>query len=157
MQELMKLDFPEYKFRVRKAARGMEIFDIIRKRFVALTPEEWVRQHAIHFLNKERQIPLGRMNVEVALEASGLSRRADIVVFDNFGKSAAIVECKAPNVKITQDTFDQIARYNMALKASYLIVTNGLTHFCCYIDIEKQSYYFVEIIPDYQTMVNDCD
>ena len=152
MQETMKLDFPEYTFRVRQAAKGTEIFDVIRKKFVALTPEEWVRQHAIHFLNKERRIPLGRMNVEVALEILGLSRRADIVVFNNLGKPAAIVECKAPTVKITQETFDQIARYNMALKTPYLIVTNGLTHFCCYIDIEKQTYYFVETIPDYQMM-----
>ena len=152
MQETMKLDFPEYIFRVRQAAKGTEIFDVIRKKFVALTPEEWVRQHAVHFLNKERRIPLGRMNVEVALEILGLSRRADIVVFNNLGKPAAIVECKAPTVKITQETFDQIARYNMALKTPYLIVTNGLTHFCCYIDIEKQTYYFVETIPDYQMM-----
>jgi len=152
MQELTKLDFPEYTFRVRQAARGTEIFDVIRKRFVALTPEEWVRQHVVHFLMKERQVPSGRMNVEVALEMLGLSRRADIVVFNNHGQPAAIVECKAPTVKITQETFDQIARYNMALKAPYLVITNGLTHFCCYIDIEKQTYHFVEAIPDYQTM-----
>jgi type I site-specific restriction endonuclease len=152
MQELMKLDFPEYTFRVRQAERGTEIFDVIRKKFVALTPEEWVRQHAVHFLNKERQIPMGRMNVEVALETLGLSRRADIVVFNNLGEPAAIVECKAPTVKITQETFDQIARYNMTLKARYLVVTNGLSHFCCYIDIEKQTYHFIETIPNYQAM-----
>ena len=152
MQELTKLDFPEYTFRVRQAAKGREIFDVIRKKFVALTPEEWVRQHAVHFLNKERRIPLGRMNVEVALETLGLSRRADIVVFNDGGEPVAIVECKAPSVKITQETFDQIARYNMTLKATYLIVTNGLSHFCCYIDIEKQTYYFVETIPDYGKM-----
>jgi len=152
MQEMIKLDFPEYTFRVRQAERGTEIFDIIRKKFVALTPEEWVRQHAVRFLIEERQVPSGRMNVEVALETLHLSRRADIVVFDNSGEPAAIVECKAPTVKITQDAFDQIARYNMALKASYLIVTNGLSHFCCYIDLEKQTYHFLEEIPDYRTM-----
>ena len=152
MQNLTKLDFPDYTFRVRQAARGTEIFDVIRRRFVALTPEEWVRQHTIHFLMQERRVPAGRMNVEVALEMLGLSRRADIVVFDNLGEPTAIVECKAPTVKITQDTFDQIARYNMALKAPYLVVTNGLTHFCCYIDSEKQTYRFVEAIPDYEGM-----
>ena len=152
MQELTKLDFPEYTFRVRQAARGTEIFDVIRKRFVALTPEEWVRQHVVHFLMKERQVPSGRMNVEVALETLGLLRRADIVVFNNLGQPAVIVECKAPTVKITQETFDQIARYNMALKAPYLVVTNGLTHFCCYIDTEKQTYHFLEAIPDYEVM-----
>jgi type I site-specific restriction endonuclease len=153
MQEVMKLDFPEYAFRVRKTERGTDIFDVIRKRFIALTPEEWVRQHAVHFLNKERQVPLSRMNVEVSLETLGLLRRADIVVFNNLGKPVAIIECKAPTVKITQETFDQIARYNISLKAPYLIVTNGLTHFCCYIDLEKQTYYFVEEIPDYGTML----
>jgi type I site-specific restriction endonuclease len=152
MQGLMKLDFPEYTFRVRQAKKGTEIFDVIRKKFVALTPEEWVRQHAVHFLNKERQVPLSRMNVEVALETLGLLRRADIVVFNNSAEPAAIVECKASTVKITQETFDQIARYNMALKAPYLVVTNGLTHFCCYIDIEKQTYSFVEEIPEYQVI-----
>jgi len=150
MQHLIKLNFPEYKFRVRQTAKGTEIFDVIRKKFVALTPEEWVRQNAVQFLIREKQVPVGRVNVEVALEASGLPRRADVVVFDNFGKPVAIVECKAPTVKITQDAFDQIARYNIALKASYLIVTNGLSHFCCYIDIEKQTYCFVDKIPDYQ-------
>ena len=152
MQNLIRLDFPEYKFRVRQAENGMEIFDIIRKRFVSLTPEEWVRQHTIHFLNKERQIPLGRMNVEVTMEMSGLLRRADIVIFNNAGKPTAIVECKAPTVKITQNTFNQIARYNMTLKTPCLIVTNGLSHFCCYIDTEKHTFYFVKTIPDYQTI-----
>ena len=155
MQEMIKLDFPEYKFRVRQTAKGVEIFDVIRKKFVALTPEEWVRQHAVHFLIRERQVPIGRMNVEVALETFlRLSRRADIVIFGNFGEPVTIVECKAPTVKITQDAFDQIARYNMALKASFLIVTNGLSHFCCYIDLEKSAYYFVEEIPDYGGMAN---
>ena len=154
MQNIVKLDFPEYMFRVRQAKRGTEIFDIIRKKFVALTPEEWVRQHAVRFLIEERQVPSGRMNVEVALETLHLSRRADVVVFDDNGEPAAIVECKAPTVKITQDTFDQIARYNMALKASYLVVTNGLAHFCCYIDREKQTCHFLEKIPDYRTMAD---
>jgi len=152
MQELTKLDFPEYTFRVRQAKRGTEIFDVIRKKFVALTPEEWVRQHTVHFLNRERRIPMSMMNVEVALEMLNLARRADIVVFNHLGEPAAIIECKAPAVKITQETFDQIARYNMTLKAPYLIVTNGLSHFCCYIDLEKQTYHFIEEIPDYQAM-----
>jgi type I site-specific restriction endonuclease len=150
MLDLVKLDFPEYKFRLRQTEKSTEIFDIIRKKFVALTPEEWVRQHTIHFLKKERQMPFGRMNVEVTLQTLQLSRRADIVVFDNAGKPIAIVECKAPTVKITQDVFDQIARYNMALNASYLIVTNGLIHFCCYIDLEKRQYHFLEEIPIYR-------
>jgi type I site-specific restriction endonuclease len=152
MQNLFKLDFPEYQFRVRQTERGTEIFDIIRRKFVALTPEEWVRQNTVQFLIHERQVPVGRMNVEVAIETLQLSRRADIVVFDNFGDPLTIVECKAPSVKITQEVFDQIARYNMTLKASYLFVTNGLTHFCCFIDLEKQSYHFLEEIPDYRLM-----
>jgi type I site-specific restriction endonuclease len=153
MQELVNLNFPEYKFRVRQMESVTEIFDIIRKKFVALTPEEWVRQHAVHYLIKERRIPSGRMNVEVSLQNLRQSQRADIVIFNNTGEAVTIVECKAPTVKITQDAFDQIARYNMTLKASYLFVTNGLTNCCCYIDLRKQQYHFLEEIPDYQTMV----
>jgi type I site-specific restriction endonuclease len=153
MQNLVNLNFPEYKFRVHQTENGIEIFDIIRKKFVALTSEEWVRQHAVQYLIKERRVPSGRMTVEVSLQNLRLSRRADIVVFDSTGEPVTIVECKAPTVKITQDAFDQIARYNMTLKASYLFVTNGLTHFCCYIDLRERQYYFLEEIPDYRTMV----
>ena len=155
MIELDNLNFPEYSFRVRQVEHGTEIYDIIRKKFVALTPEEWVRQHAVHYLIKERRVPSGRMNVEVSLQVSRQQRRADIVVFDNTGDPLTIVECKASNVKITQEAFDQIARYNMALKASYLFVTNGLTHFCCFIDLRKQEYQFLAEIPDYQAMMKN--
>jgi type I site-specific restriction endonuclease len=150
---MIKLDFPEYHFNLRNGDTGIEIFDPIRKKFVALTPEEWVRQHVIRFLKEERQVPLGRMNTEVALKVLKMYRRADIVVFDNFGKPAMIVECKAPNIKITQNTFDQVSRYNIALKASHLMVTNGLQHYCCFINIKNKTCHFLENTPSYQEML----
>lgn len=149
---MKKLDFPEYDFRIRRAEKGYEIFDVIRKKFVALTPEEWVRQHAVHFLIQEKKVPTGRMNVECSLSMLSMSRRADVVVFDDFGKPVLVVECKAPEVKITQAWFDQIARYNTTFRAPYLFVTNGLSHFFCMIDFDSQSYRFMENIPDYAAM-----
>lgn len=148
----MKLDFPEYAFRMREGEKGAEIFDVARRKFVALTPEEWVRQHALHFLVHEKKMPLGRINVEYFVTGLNKPRRADIVVFDQCANPLLIVECKAPEVKITQAGFDQIARYNIAIKANYLFVTNGLNHFFCRIDFIGQSYRFLPEIPDYQTL-----
>ncbi|MDR0364235.1 MAG: type I restriction enzyme HsdR N-terminal domain-containing protein [Bacteroidales bacterium] len=149
---MVRLDFPEYKFRIRQTKRGVEIFDIIRKKFVALTPEEWVRRHVVHFLIYDKNVPAGRMNVERSIPALNMRRRVDVVVFDQFAKPLLVVECKAPEVKITQAGFDQIARYNMTMNAQFLFVTNGLQHFFCQIDFQNQSYQFLPEILGYQTM-----
>ena len=125
------------------------IFDVVRKKYLLLTPEEWVRQNFIHYLNKEKKYPLGLMGVEQMVKYNSLKTRADIVIYNLEGKPNVIVECKAPEVKITQDTFNQIAKYNSQLKVKYLIVTNGMKHFCCQMDYENNKITFLEDVPAY--------
>jgi len=125
------------------------IFDVVRKKYLLLTPEEWVRQNFIHYLNKEKNYPLGLMGVEKMVKYNNLKTRADIVLYNIEGNPNIIVECKAPNVKITQDAFNQIAKYNSQLKVKYLIVTNGMKHFCCEMDYESNKITFLEEIPTY--------
>lgn len=116
---------------------------------MVLTPEEWVRQHIVHYLIEEKKYPYSLIAVEKKLTINNLTKRTDVLVFNTQGLPEIIVECKAPSVKITQDSFDQIARYNLKLKANYLIVTNGLTHYFCKMDLENECYIFLENIPDY--------
>ena len=117
---------------------------------MALTPEEWVRQNFIRYLIHEKQFPASLIAIEMALKYNRMQKRGDVVVYDKSGKPLLIVECKAPNVKITQNAFDQVARYNMALKVKYLVVTNGLTHYCCSMDYPRKSYEFLDGIPMYK-------
>ena len=125
------------------------IFDFVRKKYLLLTPEEWVRQNFIHYLNKEKKYPLVLMGVEQMVKYNSLKTRADIVMYNTEGKANIIVECKAPDVKITQDTFNQIAKYNSQLKVKYLLVTNGMNHYCCKMDYESNRITFLEEIPSY--------
>ncbi len=127
------------------------IFDVIRKKFVVLQPEEWVRQHCIHFLIEEKNYPISLINVEKELRVNGLRKRYDIVVFNSDGSIHLIVECKSYKIKIEQSTFDQIARYNLTLDASYLMVTNGINHYYCSMDMEEQRYQFLKDIPEYKS------
>ncbi len=117
---------------------------------MVLTPEEWVRQHYVSFLIDEKKYPVSLIALEKQLTINNRKKRTDILVFNKEGNHEIIVECKAPSIKITQDTFDQIARYNLKLKANYLIVTNGLEHFYCRMDFEKETYIFLKDIPDYK-------
>ncbi|MBN1339712.1 MAG: type I restriction enzyme HsdR N-terminal domain-containing protein [Bacteroidales bacterium] len=149
---MQPLGFPEYSFRIRESSGRDEIFDETRKKFVALTPEEWVRQHFIRYLITEKAVPVSHIVVEASFKLFGLVKRSDIVVSDRKGEPVLLVECKAPHVNITQQTFDQIARYNMALKVKYLVVTNGLNHYCCIIDHTAGSYRFMEEIPAYLSL-----
>jgi type I site-specific restriction endonuclease len=149
------LNLPEYQFRLRKNEAGKtEIFDPIRKRFYVLTPEEWVRQNFIQYLIQEKNFPAGLMAVEKGLKLNGTQKRADIVQYNKQGRAALIVECKAPEVKINQDTFDQAARYNLSLQVAYLIITNGLEHYACKVDFAKQEVRFLQEIPDFETINN---
>jgi hypothetical protein len=127
----------------------MQIFDENRKRFVALTPEEWVRQNFLRYLVTEKQYPRSLIAVESSLKLFKRKKRTDIVVYDNLAKPLLIVECKAPEVIINQNVFDQIVRYNMALQVNYLILTNGLKHYSCSIDYSHKSYRFLKEIPAY--------
>ena len=125
------------------------IFDVVRKKYLLLTNEEWVRQNFIHYLNKEKKYPLGLMGVEQMVKYNSLKTRADIVMYNTLGKAHIIVERKAQDVKITQDTFNQIAKYNSQLKVKYLLVTNGMNHYCCKMDYERNRIAFLEEIPSY--------
>lgn len=143
------LDLPHKKMQMRIQDGKKEVLDILRKKWVVLTPEEEVRQRFVHYLMDEKKFPAGLLAIEYSLKVNSLSRRADVVAFNSFGHPILMVECKAPSVKITQNVFDQIARYNLSMKVDYLILTNGLEHFCCQMDFKNQQYYFLEEIPDY--------
>ena len=147
---MQNLNFPKYNFRFKSNENKTLIFDIIRKKFVVLTPEEWVRQHAIHFLISEKKYPAAHINVEKQLQLNDTVKRYDIVVFNKDGTIKIIVECKAPSIKTNQQTFDQIARYNLALKSETLMVTNGLEHFFCKMDFENKKYLFLKDLPSYK-------
>jgi len=145
-----QLNFPVYNFRFKNSENKIAIFDEIRKKFVILTPEEWVRQHVVQFLLQQKNYPKSLINVEKLLKVSGLVKRYDVVVFNTDGSIFILVECKAPAVKISQNTFDQIARYNLTMKAAYLMVTNGQNHYFCQMDFENEKYNFLQNLPDYQ-------
>lgn len=144
---MQKLNFQAYQFRFKNSENKVAIFDEIRKKFVVLTPEEWVRQHVVQYLLLEKNYPKSYINVEKILKLNGLTKRYDVVVFHPDGSIMLLVECKAPEVKITQNTFDQIARYNLTLKAEYLMVTNGQNHYFCQMDFEQEKYHFLKELP----------
>ena len=148
-ETMQELNFPPYAFRLKSSENKPLIFDPIRKKFVVLTPEEWVRQHVVKHLLAAYKYPLSLINVEKELKINNTSKRYDGVVFNPDGSIFLIIECKAPKVKITQETFDQIARYNLAGKAEYLMVTNGLNHYYCQMDYEAKKYVFLRDIPFY--------
>ncbi|MDY8135501.1 type I restriction enzyme HsdR N-terminal domain-containing protein [Aquimarina sp. 2201CG5-10] len=147
---MQKLHFPSYQFRFKSSENKVSIFDRIRKKFIILTPEEWVRQHTLHYLIEEKKYPESLINVEKLIKVNDLNKRYDIIIFNPDGSIRLIVECKSHTVKITQDVFDQIARYNLALNAEYLMITNGLDHYYCQMDYAEQQYSFLKDIPDYK-------
>ncbi len=149
---MQPLAFPAYTFRLKNSENKSFIFDTIRKKFLVLTPEEWVRQHVIFFLVKEKGYPQSLINVEKEIIVGNTRKRYDIVVFYPDGNISLIIECKAPSATIGQDTFDQIARYNLTLNASYLMVTNGLNHYYCQMDYEQKKYQFLQDLPAYQLL-----
>ena len=146
---MQKLNFPVYSFRFKNSENKVSIFDEIRKKFILLTPEEWVRQHVVQFLLQDKKYPKSYINVEKLIKINDLSKRYDGVVFQPNGEIFLLIECKAPEVSISQQTFDQIARYNLVLKAKYLMVTNGLNHYFCQMDFENEKYVFLKELPEY--------
>ncbi|WP_299675663.1 type I restriction enzyme HsdR N-terminal domain-containing protein [uncultured Tenacibaculum sp.] len=147
---MQKLNLPSYTFKIKSNEKHYLIFDEIRKKYIVLTPEEWVRQHFVQFLIQEKKYPTSLIAIEKQLTINNLKKRSDILIFSSDGTPEIIVECKAPSVKITQDTFDQIARYNLKLNAKYLIVTNGLEHYYCMMNSEDENYIFLRDIPTYK-------
>lgn len=146
---MMPLRLPAGNFRVKSTEKGRLIFDPIRKKFVHCTPEEWVRQHVVHFLLSRKRVPNNLINIEKQLIINRTKKRYDVIVYNTNGSIYALIECKAPSVAITQEVFDQIARYNLALDAQYLMLTNGLTHYFCTMDYDAQQYQFITDLPDY--------
>jgi len=146
---MQSLNFPAYDFRFKNSENKVHIFDTIRKKFVVLQPEEWVRQNVVQFLIHEKKYPKSLINVEKQLTVNALKKRYDIVIFNTLGNITLLVECKSPKITVNQETFDQIAKYNMQLKAEFLMVTNGLQHFYCKMDFSKEKYTFLEQIPDF--------
>ncbi len=151
---MTQLNLPFYEFRTSQKDGRTLIFDAYRRRWVKLNPEEWVRQHFVRYLVEEKQYPSALMAIEHSLQINRQVFRADAVVFSTSGKPLLIIECKAPEVKITQKVFDQIVRYNFRFQVDFLIVTNGLSHFCCKIDKTNLTYEFLTEIPEYDVLIS---
>lgn len=149
---MIQLNLPDYPIRLSGTQEHPSIFDILRRKYVALTPEEWVRQHFIHFLINQKNYPAILLANEIKLRVGNKTLRADSVLYDRELRPRMIVEYKAPHIPITQKVFDQISTYNMLLHVDYLVVSNGLQHYCCKMDYDNQKYLFLEDIPDYQNI-----
>ena len=145
----MVLNLPPSDLRLRDADSRRQVYDILRRRYVALTPEEWVRQHFVHFLIEHKGYPKGLLANEVELRVGEKRLRCDTLLYDRTLQPQMIVEYKAPTIAITQHVFDQIAAYNIILHVDYLIVSNGLQHYCCRMDYSRKTYTFLQDIPNY--------
>ncbi|MBI9038814.1 MAG: type I restriction enzyme HsdR N-terminal domain-containing protein [Bacteroidales bacterium] len=152
---MQKLNLPSYNFKIRKNNENQEIFDFIRKQYVSLSPEEWVRQNFIRFLVEEKNYPQMLIAVEKSIKLNRMIRRPDIVIYNKNIKAKLIVECKAPAIKITQTTLDQIVRYNMVLKVDYLVVSNGLVHYCVQVNYKANKYNFINEVPDFSQLQSE--
>ena len=147
---MIDLCFPNYEFRIKNRHNKKYIFDLIRKKFILLTPEEWVRQNCIMFLINEQKVPKVLINVEKKIKVNNLTKRYDIIVYKPNGSVFLLVECKSPKVNINQGTFNQISIYNSEIIAEYLMLTNGLFNYYCSIDYSNQCYKFVKDFPKYK-------
>ena len=151
--KMQPLNLPPFEANIKKMDGMVKIQDVLRHKFVALTPEEWVRQHFVHFLIEQKGYSPTLMANEVAVTLNGMSRRCDTVVYRQEGlKPLMIIEYKRPDVDITQKVFNQICRYNMVLEVEYLVVSNGLKHYCCKVDLQNGTYTFLQDIPPYSDL-----
>lgn len=150
---MKQLNLPEYSFRISGDEGQEMIFDAIRKKFVRLTPEEWVRQNFVRYLIQEGKYPAGLIGIEVLSGFNDLRKRVDILIHNRQGQPIMIVECKSPDVKIDDSVFDQIVCYNMGFKVPYIIVTNGIDHYACKIEFEQKKYEFLLAIPLYEDLL----
>ena len=150
---MYELNLPKYGIKIANENGHQTIFDVLRRKYVALTPEEWVRQHFVHYLIEHKGYPQSLMANEIQLAIGNKKLRCDSVLYDRSLKPRMIIEYKAPTVNITQKVFDQITVYNMLLHVDYLVVSNGIKHYCCQMDYDNQKYLFLEDIPDYQEII----
>lgn len=146
------INLPSFDARIRQRDDRHEIFDFLRRRYVALTPEEWVRQHFVHYLVEQKGYPRGLMANELELRIGSKRLRCDSVLYNNVLQPLMIMEYKAPGVSISQRVFDQICTYNMLLHVDYLVVSNGMQHYCCRMDYDKGAYKFLHDIPQYSEL-----
>ena len=151
-KRMIQLNLPSFQMKLSGTQDSPKILDILRRKYVALTPEEWVRQHFVHFLIEHKGYPAALMGNEIPLACGNKQLRADTVLYDRELKARMIIEYKAPTIKITQRVFEQITAYNFLLHVDYLVVSNGLTHYCCRMNYENKSYTFLPTIPDYGEM-----
>ena len=152
---MLQLNLPQYSFRIKKQNEKLVIFDSQRKRYVALTPEEWVRQNFIRFLIEEKGYPAAYLAIEKQLNMNGMKKRCDAILYNEHAQPFLIIELKAPNIAITQATFDQIAVYNAKLKVDFFIISNGIEHFCCKVNLETARYEFFPEIPDFNQIATN--
>ena len=150
---MLQLNLPEYNFRIKKLDEKLHIFDSQRKRYVSLTPEEWVRQHFIRFLIEEKGYPAAYLAVEKQLSMNGMKKRCDAILYNEHAMPILIIELKAPTVPITQTTFDQVAVYNAKLKVDFFMISNGIEHYCCKVDTINSKYKFFPEIPEYSKLI----
>ncbi|MDR1403629.1 MAG: type I restriction enzyme HsdR N-terminal domain-containing protein [Tannerellaceae bacterium] len=150
---MLSLNLPEFEAKVSKKDGKPVIFDPLRRKYVALTPEEWVRQHFINFLRTEREFPMELLANEITIRLNNTIKRCDTLVYNRFLTPLMIIEYKAPGIAVNHTVFDQITRYNISLRVPYLVVSNGLHHYCCRIDYGKQSYAFLNDIPLYRELI----
>lgn len=149
---MFQINLPPFNTNIIETEGHLQIFDILRKRFVELTPEEWVRQHFIHYLTEHKNYPAALMGSEISLNINGMARRCDCVLFGPDNLPRMILEFKSPSVRISQAVFSQICAYNQAMHVRYLIISNGLRHFCCLVDYEHRKYDFLPEIPCYEEL-----
>ncbi|MBD8970763.1 type I restriction enzyme HsdR N-terminal domain-containing protein [Prevotellaceae bacterium LCP21S3_C11] len=152
---MTRLNLPPFEIKLRGTKAQPQIFDILRKKYIALTPEEWVRQHFVHFLVEHKGYPAALMANEIQLKVGEKTLRADSVLYSRDLKPRMIIEYKAPHIPITQKVFDQISIYNMLLHVDYLVVSNGLQHYICKMDYNDKKYLFLEDIPDYEELLTE--
>ncbi|MBI5541187.1 MAG: type I restriction enzyme HsdR N-terminal domain-containing protein [Bacteroidia bacterium] len=146
------LNFPTYPLNIRKLQQKLQVFDRLRKKFVALTPEEWVRQHLVWYLIEDLKFPEGLIKLEHSFSVNNNSVRSDLVVFSSEGIPLLLAECKAPTVKIGNETLLQAGRYNIVTRTKILLVTNGLSHLCCNVNFENGQITFIKKIPDFKSI-----
>jgi len=151
---MLQLNLPEYKFRIKKHDQRLLIFDSQRKKYVSLTPEEWVRQHFIRFLIEEKGYPAAYLAIEKQLSLNGMKKRCDAILYNEHALPILIIELKAPHIPISQATFDQVAVYNSKLKVDFFMISNGLEHYCCHVNTETAKYEYFAELPDYSKLLN---
>lgn len=151
---MLELNLPQYETKLKQIDSVRYIWDRIRKKYLVLTPEEWVRQHFVNYIIEYKDYPSSLITNEIEIKLHNQKRRCDTVVYNKKLEAICLVEYKAPNITITQDVFDQIVRYNMVLHVKYLIVSNGIVHYCCIIDYATNKISFLSQIPSYTDLEN---